>query len=221
MSLKKRNFNWPAFREFTFGTGGSGKTTAMLKRLAKQKAKLIFIFDHKHEFGKKLGKPYCYSLDQLARATAKGGYVIFDSCEMFPGDKPTAFKFFCDFVYNVAGELEGRKIFICDEVHRLTSNMERPREFLLIMDDGRNFCLDVMCICQAGNSVHNEIRNQITEGYTFRQSDENAIKWLCDNGYSENEIRGLKPGEYLWRDLANGGETRRGGKAFCIKPSRA
>lgn len=218
--MKHRNFDWPAFREFTFGTGGSGKSTAQRKRIEGQKARYYFIFDHKHEYGTKFGKKYCYSLDDLVKATAAGGWIVFDPCVMFKSDKIAAFKFFCNFVYEVSGELKGRKIFICDEVHRFVSHGERPEEFLCIMDDGRNFCLDVMCICQAGNSIHNEVRNQITEAYTFRQSDENAIKWLCGNGYDETQIRALRPGEYLWRDLANGGETRKGGAAFQIKPAR-
>ncbi len=215
-----RDFDWPACRVLIFGTGGSGKTTKLLQLIAKQKAKWVFIFDHKHEFGVKLGQKYCYTEKDIFSAIERGGYVCFDPVEMFPGDKPTAFKWFCDFVYHVSGHLRGRKLFICDELHRLISTMERPREFLLLVDDGRCFKVDLFCCCQAGNSVHNEVRNQITQAYSFRQSEENAVKFLASNGYNENEIRALQPGEYIWRDF-NSGQTEKGGKAFQVKPSGA
>jgi hypothetical protein len=214
--MGQRDFDHPAFREMTVGTGGVGKTTAFIERLKKQKASVVWIFDHKHEFCRKLNSPAIYSIPELCRATAKGGYVCFDPCRLWPDDKIAAFRFFCDFVYGVSAEIPGRKILVADEIHRLTEKSKRPRELLLCVDDGRCFRLDCMFVGQASNSMHNEFRNQITELYTFRQADKNAVVFLEDNGFDPDEVRALRPGEWLWRNF-NTGQAARGGKAFEIK----
>lgn len=213
---QKKNFDWPASREVTVGMGGLGKTTAFLIRLRGEKAKYYFIFDHKHEIGTALGKDYCYTLDDLSKATAKGGYVVFDPTEMFPGEKLKAFTFFCDFVYQCLPELSGRKILVCDELDQLHTKNKRPRELMLCLSDARYFQMDFRGVGQATNSLHNEVRGQMTGIFTFRQNEENAVKDLRDRGFNDDEIRGLEPGEWIYRSI-NSPEAVKGGSAFQIK----
>jgi len=217
--LTYRDFNWPASRIFVLGCGGHGKTTQLLELLKVEKAEWFFVFDHKHEIGRRLGKPYVYTLDGIIKSTARGGWVVFDPSVMFPGRKDDAFAFFCDFVFQFASTTKGRKVVVCDEIQQRMSKSFLPPELKLILDDGRQFQIDMRAAGQASNSIHNEVRHQITEVYAFRHSDRNGVAWLEDNGFDGAEVQSLKPGEYIWRDLANG-ESRRGGKAFRIKSAR-
>jgi len=152
------------------------------------------------------------------KQTARGGYVVYDPCHEYPNDRETAFKVFCEFVYDVAGWLPGRKILVVDEVHFFMEPGKRPDEFLKIMQDGRNFKLDVLACGQASNEINNRVRQQITDAFVFRHQDTNAVKFLASNGYDETELRNLKPGEFIWRNF-NTGETRKGGKEFKIQSS--
>ena len=72
--------------------------------------------------------------------------------------------------------------------------------------------LDFYAITNALNAIHNSIRNQTTEIYSFLQSDKNAIAYLTENGFDENQIRNLGQFEYLWRNLRTG-ENNFSGKA--------
>lgn len=202
------------------GCGGHGKTTQLLELLKAEKSERFFVYDHKHEIGRRMGKPYVYTLNGLVEATAKGGWIVFDPCHLYPGQKQAGLQFFLDFIYTISEKLPGRKIVVIDEIHRFMSRQSVPEEMLLIVDDGRNFKIDLFACGQASNSINNEVRHQITECWAFRHSDKNGLAWLAENGFDPEEIVRLKPGEFVWRDLANG-ETQRGGKAFRIKSPRS
>jgi hypothetical protein len=79
-----------------------------------------------------------------------------------------------------------------------------PPELICILDTGRRYQLDFYAICQAPNRIHNAVRNQITEVWTFRQSDKNAVAYLVDNSFNEDEIRNLQGHDCLWRNLSTG-----------------
>lgn len=214
-----RDYNHPANRKAHFGTSGIGKTTDFVKRLRKEKSGWIFIFDHKREFSQKLGGlPVCCTLEQLCVATQKGGTICFDHQVLYPGDRTAGAMFFAEFVYSVAGHLRGRKILVIDELQEVAGPDDQPFELIKCLDDGRSLKIDFLGIAQSPNGIHNKIRNQLTEMFVFRQSDENAIKHLKQNGFDENEVRGLQPGQWLWKNL-NTGNFANGGKAFRLDAS--
>lgn len=186
------------------GTSGTGKTTLLEKLLRKEKSRWKFVFDHQGEFSARFKAPACTDPEQLCEAVARGGWVVFDPVAMYPGRTREAFAFFCDFTFAMAETQKGRKIFVCDELQKLVDNAKTPDELMCILDTGRRYQLDFYGISQAPNLIHNAIRNQITEVFTFRQSDENAIKFLAENGFNENEVRNLKGHAFMWRNLATG-----------------
>jgi len=211
MSLQK--FDHRSQKLLLTGTSGTGKTTLFEKLLRCEKARVKFIFDHQGEFAMRFDKAACYDADELCDATERGGYVLFDPVKMFPGKTSDAFRFFCGFVFEVGKNLKGRKILACDELQKLVDSDDATDEFLTILDTGRRYQIDVFCISQAPNRIHNAIRNQLTEVYTFRQSDANAVKYLAENGFDADAVRGLKNGEYFHRNLDTG-ELTQGGNAF-------
>ena len=189
---------------------GTGKSTLFEKLIRKEKARLKFVFDHQGEFSARFKVPAVCDPEGLCERVATGGWVVFDPVKMYPGRSEDAFKFFCDFVFAISETVKGRKLFCCDELQKLTNNSEEPAELLCILDTGRRYELDCFFISQAPNRIHNGIRNQLTEIYTFRQSDKNAIAYLKDNGFDEEQVRTLGQFKYLWRNLDTG-ETAEGG----------
>lgn len=210
-----RHYSHPAFRTCHLGTSGIGKNTDFLPRLKReaQKAKWIFIFDHKREFSMKLKMPVCQTIAQLCHATERGGFILFDYQSLFPGDRKAGFQFFCNFIYTISESLRGRKIIVADELQQVAGPDDDCTDLITALDDGRSYQIDAMLIAQSPNGLHNLVRNQLTQLYVFRQSDENAIKHLEQNGLDKEAIRALLPGEFFWKNL-NTGQIARGGRAF-------
>lgn len=208
-------FSHPSKKVLITGVSGTGKTTLFEKLIRKEKARWKFVFDHQGEFSARFNKPPATDIAELCEQTSQAGYVVFDPVkfqnELLPDGTrrglPGAFAFFCDFVFAMAETMKGRKILICDELQKLVTVTKTPDELLCILDTGRRYQLDFFGISQAPNLIHNAIRNQITEIYTFRQCDKNAVQYLADNGFDENKIRNLEKFGFLWRNLATGADN--------------
>ena len=210
--MRVQKFDHPSKKVLVTGVSGTGKTTLFEKLIRKEKAKWKFIFDHQGEFSARFGKPGAVTISDLCEQTGAGGWVVFDPIQFAnetgpDGERrglPGAFAFFCAFVMCISENHAGRKILVCDELQKLVNASRSPDELQTILDTGRRFQLDFYAITQAPNLIHNSIRNQITEIYSFRQCDKNAVVFLTDNGFNENEIRNLPRFKYLWRNLGTG-----------------
>lgn len=197
-------FSHPSCKVIITGASGTGKTTLFEKLIRKSKARLKFVFDHQGEFCQRFGQPSCKNATELCQATARGGWIIFDPVEMFPGDVENAFLFFCDFTFEMSKTFKGHKLFCCDELQMLVTQSAAPVELKTILQTGRRYQLDFYAITNALNAIHNSIRNQTTEIYSFLQTDKNALAYLAENGFNENQIRNLRQFDYLWRNLRTG-----------------
>lgn len=186
------------------GSSGTGKSTLLIKLIKKEKARFRFVYDHQGEWSQKLKIPCVYDIERLAERTAMGGYVIYDPVKMFSGRPSEGLAFFCDYVFAICGEMRGRKLLIVDELQKLTDNKKEPAELLNILDSGRRIELDFYCISQAPNRLHNAVRNQITQVYTFRQNEARALEYLEDNGFPPEMVRSLGEHKYLWKNLRTG-----------------
>jgi hypothetical protein len=217
----KQVFSHPSKKVIFAGASGTGKTTLFEKEIKRQRAKLIFVFDHQGEFAQRFGHPACHDADGLCAAVERGGFVIFDPCEMYPADIEKAFLFFCDFAFEISKSVKGHKIFACDELQMLVSTSAAPAELRAILQTGRRFQLDFYAITNALNAIHNSIRNQLTEVYAFFQTDTNAIAYLSENGFDTEQIRNLKGFDYLWRNLRTGENNFGGTKKPADNPGGA
>lgn len=202
MSVQK--FDHPSFKVLITGTSGTGKTTLFHHLLKREQASLKFVYDHQGEFGQRFKIPSVSSPDDLVEKTAKFGWVIYDPIESWPGKAPQGFDFYCEYVFQTAQASKGRKIFACDELQKLTDTSNEPEKFLTLCETGRRFQIDIIAISQAPNRLHNAIRNQLTQVYTFKQTDSNALKFLEENGFDPEAVRALTNHEYLHRDFNTG-----------------
>ena len=202
--MSNQVFSHPSCKVILSGASGTGKTTKFEKLIRKSKARWKFVFDHQGEFSPRFGQSACYDAEQLCQASARGGWIIFDPVQMYPGDLETGFLFFCDFVFEISKTLKGHKLFCCDELQMLVTPSTAPVELKTILQTGRRYQLDFYAITNALNAIHNSIRNQTTEIYSFLQSDKNAIAYLTENGFDETQIRNLGQFEDLWRNLRTG-----------------
>jgi hypothetical protein len=209
-----QDFSHPSCKVLVTGTSGTGKTTLFESLVRKERTRLWFVYDHQGEFAARFKRlnAVVRGREELLEKTAKGGWVIFDPLDVFPGRSQEGFEFFCDYIFEVSQKMPGRKILAVDELQVITSNTEPPQSLITLCETGRRFQVDLYCISQAPNRLHNAVRNQLTEVYTFRHSDKNALEYLAQNGFDADEVRGLKPFEWIHRNLNSGAIRRSGDK---------
>ncbi len=64
---------------------------------------------------------------------------------------------------------------------------------------------------QQPNLIHNRIRNPLTEVVTFQHMDNNAMEFLESYQFEAAQVRALRPGEFIARQMT-GQEVR--GRVF-------
>jgi len=143
------------------GVSGSGKSTFALRYLVNvQDVACRFLFDPDGEVSSRLRLPPAATAAEL-EADLDSGWVVFDPHAMFPGDLASAFRFFCEWSYTVAGRGQGRKILLVDEVWKYCSPLNIPQELALCIQTGRKRGLELV-------DRYNDLKAQIVEvgGYS-------------------------------------------------------
>lgn len=202
-----QKFDHPSKKVLITGASGCGKTTLFERIIRAEKAQWKFVFDHQGEFEQRFRVPAVRNEIELEEKTLRKGWVVYDPLPCFPGESPRGFEFFCDWVFLVGESVAGRKLFCCDELQNLIDNRTPPTAFLKLCETGRRYQIDAYVISQAPNRIHNSVRNQFTDVYSFRQSDANAVAYLADNGFDADAVRNLQPFHYIHRDLRSGQVT--------------
>lgn len=194
------------------GTSGTGKTTAYEKRIRGEKARVKYVFDWEGEYSARFKHPRITDPGELDYKAAQGGYVIFDPCDL-DGPMQKHFEGFCEYVFLASEKIRGTQLFCCDEIQKFVNPDEPPEAFLQLLERGRRREVDIFCIAQAPNRIHNAVRNQFTEVVSFRQTDKNALIFLEDQGMDPEKIRNLKNGQWIAKNIKTG-EFSEGGKPF-------
>jgi hypothetical protein len=186
------------------GKSGTGKSEYFIRYIEAVAGRYrhVFIFDFEAEFAARAGWPNVRTIEQLNNP---GHIVAYDPCEMYPGDRPTAFEFFCDYVFSIAEHYDGQDgsiLFCSDELQKIGMGTDViPQDLTVLVETGRRYKVDTVFIAQQCNLIHNRLRNQVTEVVTFRHNEDRAIRWLVEYGFDEQAIRDLDPvGAFICRN---------------------
>jgi molybdopterin-guanine dinucleotide biosynthesis protein len=207
-----QKFDHPPKKVLITGGSGSGKTTLAEKLMRAEKARWKFVYDHDGQYSSRFGVEAVSRSGDLDEAVARGGFVCYDPVEDFEDDFPKGLQFFCAYILAQSKQLRGRKLFYCDEIDLLTTTTTYPRELVALMQTGRRYEIDCVLIAGQPNKLHNCVRTQLTEVYTFIHTDEPAMKFLSDNGIEEETIRSLGSHGWAYRHLRTGEVKGSGGK---------
>ncbi len=190
------------------GKSGSGKTTFALRYLVAGDFTCRFLFESpKCDMHIKLGLDCAETLPELEMAI-EDGFVIFNSSIMFPGDRVTAYDWFCRWSYDRAAQMPGRKILLTDEAWRACSPHSIPQALAEWVQDGRSFGMETMFATQRPNKLNGAILNEATELVCFRLQEHNALVTVSDLGAPTDEVSRLAPGMFVALNCETDSELR-------------
>lgn len=188
------------------GKSGSGKTTYFERLLLngfRSYWQTIFLYDWQGEMSQRLSLPALESLEQVPEAL-KGGFVIYDPAMEFEDDNETGLFCFSKLAFELCKNSDEYprypRLFACDEMQLLMGNREIAPEIKAIMQTGRRAGLDLVCVSQQLNEMHNVLRTQTTERVTFQHEDNRVLDIMQDYGFDPGAVQMLGTGEYLWRN---------------------
>jgi len=192
------------------GASGTGKSTyfsRIIFNLAQGAGgyACAFVYDHEGEFAFRTNAAPCLSADDLTQAVESAQrLILFDPSDMFPGDVEAGFRFFAEWSFEISRLSPNRRIFCCDELQKLCTVYDLPWEFSLVIQTGRRFGLDLVCVAQQFNEIHNKLRNQITELVTFRHEEALVLDALAQKGLDPALIASLPAGIFIRKNLRDG-----------------
>ena len=205
------DYSLPLLHEVICGKSGSGKTTLAFQRLNRQPGvRCRFIFDDRGQAAHRLNRPAAATALELEKSLASG-WVIFNPWRMFD-DSKAAFRFFCEWVYEVSKRGRGRKMFFVDEVWQHVNPNGIPPEFANIVQAGRVEHIQLITATQRPHKLNEAITGNAAVIHCFRLEHRLALKCIDDLQCDPVAVEALKLGSYITYDLENGKETR--GKVF-------
>lgn len=178
------------------GVSGSGKTTFALRYLvAEREFTCRFLFDPEGEFEQRLGVTAAETLGELHLAL-EDGFVIFDPHHLFPGQLQEAFAWFCEWMFDAASRLPGRKIGLLDEAWKHCDRLSIPRSLSTCVQTGRKRGLEMLFSTQLPNKLNGAILNEMTELVCFTLGEEKALDCVQERGAERAVISRLALGEF-------------------------
>jgi hypothetical protein len=211
MSFQKQDH--PAIKVLISGISGTGKSTLFEKLIRRDKAKWVFLYDHKDgDLARRFNAIPCFTIEDFIAAAERGGMVIFNPGRMFPGEPEKGFEEWTEWIWDIRGE-RGKKIIGADELDAIADLHSKPQFLQRILDQGRTYQMDCIFISQAANNIHNLIRKQFTEIFAFMQGDENATIWLKQKGFDSDALLNLPYGKWFYKNVLTS-QFSEGGEAF-------
>lgn len=179
----------------TAGRKGSGKTSRLVAHVRASRPDFVFAFDPTGQLSQKFAVAPVTRREHVLTGIESG------FCFLQGDGSPEEFDWFCSVAFAASEWLDGRKVFVVDEIQTWVDQWTMPPAFRTIADKGRWYRLDLAFSCQSFNTIHNGLRNQLTEVAAFAHSDATATRSLLEMGFGAEELRDLRRGEYLTRTL--------------------
>lgn len=203
------DYTLPPCSTLVAGMHGSGKTTWALRYLLNVPAACRFVFDDLGQVAARLQISHASTSSELEAALATR-WVVFNPHRMFPGDAAAAFKFFCQWVFDVSRRGPGKKVLLVDEVWRWCSPTAIPKELAQVSQMGRAENLELVTATQRPHRINDSIRGGSTELVCFRLDERLALDEVKDLGGDPDAVRALPLGSFIaWNRLSGGKLTGR------------
>jgi len=193
------------------GMTGSGKSPFAFRYLLNAPAACRFIFDDLGRAATRLKIRPCYTANECEAALGTR-WVVLNPHRMFPGDTKSAFRWFCQWVYDASRRAPGKKLFLVDEVWQWQDGLYMPRELSLVVQTGREENIELVCATQLPHKVNAAITGQSTELVCFRLDEEKALDRIEELRAGRELIQNLPLGSFVSYNRLSGG--RLAGRVF-------
>lgn len=177
------------------GMHGSGKTTFAFRYLLNAECVCRFIFDDMGRAATRLRVRPAYTARELELSLASR-WCVFNPHRMFPGETDQAFKFFCQWVYDVSKRGPGKKLVLVDEVWQWVSPHAIPREFAQMVQAGREENIELVSCTQMPHRLNSSMVGQATELVCFRLQGHLALDCVELFGVDRDTVSKLPLGTF-------------------------
>jgi hypothetical protein len=192
-----------------------GKSTFGLRYLCNANLTARFLFDpqpgefnpDKGEFADRLALRPAIDQHTMVMGLCEG-WVAFDPHTLFPGQLDKAFAVFCEWAWEMSLRLPGEKILVVDECWKYLNPYKIPLALTEAVQSGGKRGLGCLFNIQEPNRLHATIMNAVSEFVTFRLQSKQALDCAEEKGFNRAEVAGLRPLQFVSRNLDSGGELR-------------
>ena len=193
--MREPDNSLPLEHRFHCGTSGTGKSTENIKHFGK--AKHVFVFDIKNEYGRLPGFRVAYTPEEFVRLVKGGGRVAFVA-------PPDQFEFFCRAVW-----LHGGCTCVVDELGAVTGTAKALDTWFKLETQGRGFGIKIIGSGQRAAEVDKtlcaNLRVLHVRRHTLPSDQKRAAEML---GVPVDEVAALTGYEFIERDMQTGVITR-------------
>ena len=198
------------------GKTGTGKTTFAIRRLGNcPEACLVSAFDDLEDVSDATSWPLASDAHTM-EAQLPTGRVLFNPHRMFVPDgsrtdnpMERAYRFYCDWIFQVSKSAPGIKLVFVDEVWRFQSPYGILPEHATWANAGRSQGIWPMYATTLPHKVHSAITGACTELVCFRLDEPLALAKMQEIGFpNPDRLRGLLPGQFIALNRMSGRELR-------------
>lgn len=184
------------------GRSGTGKTTLAITQILGQSHDRVIIADHEGEFAERLRVPLNDNWPDFYDAVEKQRVVCLDITEINPGETLESFDRLTAVVLELAKTTFDPKnltvLFVIDEVQKYTSTAAVTVNFKTLVETGRKWGVDTLCISQRPNKIHGDLLEQFTEIFFFQLKNPRSHLFGEYYGVTAEEQMSLEEGEFLY-----------------------
>ena len=168
-------------------------------------AACVFIFDWKLEAAQRLGLPPAGTAAQC-EAAVPTRWVVFNPNVMFQERQKDAFRWFCQWVFEVSRRGPGKKVLFVDELWRFVDAQNLPAELERVFRMGRSENLELLTATQHPGDYHRDLRAEVTEWVCFSTDEPGDLEKVRAYFRGVDRVAALPRGQFIAYNRESGAE---------------